>query len=95
MTDEKINNMDCSRKVKYLKRNPVTVARQSDYIFREVWGKVILSGMLSIGQIFNFHESREFQNRGLNISMPLLMLMVLQKLIKMKTEWLFNLFIST
>ena len=31
--------------VNYLKRNPVTVARQIDYVYKELWGKVILIGM--------------------------------------------------
>ena len=42
----------------------MTVARQIDYVFKQVWGKVILSGMYPIGQIFNFDDRREFQNRG-------------------------------
>ena len=64
LTDEQVNNMDWSTKCKYLKRNPVTVARQIDYIFKQLWGKVILSGMHPIGQILNFDDRREFQNRG-------------------------------
>ena len=48
----------------YLKRNPVTVARQIDNLFQELWGKVILSGMHPIGQILNF-DDREFQNKGM------------------------------
>ena len=46
-----VNEMDWSTKVKYLKRNPVTVARQVDYIFRQVFGKILYSGMHPIGQI--------------------------------------------
>ena len=45
LTDEQVNAMDWSTKVNYLKRNPVTVARQIDYVFKQLWGKVILSGM--------------------------------------------------
>ena len=41
----------------YLKRNPVTVARQIDYVFKQLWDKIILSGMHPFGQ-------RKFQNRG-------------------------------
>ena len=48
----------------YLKRNPVTVARQIDDLFQQLWGKVILSGMNPIGQILNFDDRREFWNRG-------------------------------
>ena len=56
LTDEQVNEMDWSTKVNYLKRNPVTVARQIDYVFKELGGKVILRGMLPIGQILNFDD---------------------------------------
>ena len=56
--------MDWSTKVNYLKRNPVTVAKQIDYVFNILWGKVILSGMHPFGQILNFDDRREFENRG-------------------------------
>ena len=46
--------------VNYLRRNPVTAARQIDYVFKQSWGKVILSGMHPIGQILNFDGRREF-----------------------------------
>ena len=36
LTDEEVENMDWSTKVNYLKRNPVTVARQIDHIFKQV-----------------------------------------------------------
>ena len=54
--------MDWGTKMNYLKRNPVTVARQIDYLIQQLWGKVILSGMHPIGQILNFDDRREFQN---------------------------------
>ena len=41
----------------YLKRNPVTAARQIDYVFKQLWDKMILSGMHPVGQ-------SKFQNRG-------------------------------
>ena len=41
--------MDQGTKMNYLKRNPVTLARQIDYLFQQLWGKVILSGMHPIG----------------------------------------------
>ena len=63
LTDEQVNAMDWSTKVNYLKRNPFTVARQIDYVFKQFSGKVILSGMHPIGQILNFDGQREFQNR--------------------------------
>ena len=56
LTDTQVNEMDWSAKVNYLKRNPVTVARQIDYVFKQSWGKVILSGMHQIGQILNFDD---------------------------------------
>ena len=63
-TDEQVNAMDRSTKVNYLKRSPVTAAMQIDYVFRQLWDKVILSGMHPVGQILNFDDRREFQNRG-------------------------------
>ena len=56
--------MDWNTKVKYLKRNQVIVARQIDYIFRQVFGKIIYSGMRPIGQILNHDDRTEFQGRG-------------------------------
>ena len=53
------------KKVVYLKRNPVTVARQIDYRFNKLGGDVILSGLHPIAQIFNYDASREFQGRGI------------------------------
>ena len=44
-----------------MKRNPVTVARQIDHIFKTLWGEVVMSGMHPIGQILNFDERGEFQ----------------------------------
>ena len=63
LTDEQVNAMDWSTKVNHLKRNPFTVARQIDYVFKQFSGKVILSGKHPIGQILNFDDQREFQNR--------------------------------
>ena len=45
-------------------RNPVTVARQIGYMFKQLLGKVVLGGMHPIGQILNYDERREFWNRG-------------------------------
>ena len=56
--------MDWSTKVNYLKRNPVAVARQINYVFKQLWGKDILRGVHPIGQMLNFDDQREFQNRG-------------------------------
>ena len=59
---KQINAVDWSTKVNYSKWN--TVARQIDFVFKQLWGKVILSGMHPIGQILKFDDWREFQNRG-------------------------------
>ena len=64
LTDEQVNDMEWNTKLKYLQRNPVVVARQIDYIFQKLWGKVILSGMHPIGQILNYDNRSEFQKRG-------------------------------
>ena len=57
--------MDWGNKMECLKRNPVTVARQIDYLLQQViTGQSYLSGMHPIGQILNFNDRREFQNRG-------------------------------
>ena len=64
LTDDEVKNMDWTTKVSYLKRNPVIAARQIDYIFKKLWNGVILSGMHPIGEILNYDERREFQNRG-------------------------------
>ncbi|GAB1600976.1 hypothetical protein Ahia01_000375800, partial [Argonauta hians] len=61
LTVEQVENMDFSTKVKYFKRNPVTVARHIDYIFQQLWGKVILGGLHPIGHILNYDDRREFQ----------------------------------
>ena len=63
LTDDQIDNMNWSTKVTYLKRNPVTVARQIDYILKKVWTDVIMSGIHPIGQILNFDERGEFQSQ--------------------------------
>ncbi|XP_066911966.1 uncharacterized protein [Clytia hemisphaerica] len=63
LTDEEVNNMSWSEKVQYLKRNPVTVARQIDHIFNKVFPKMLMSGMHPIGQILNYDDRREFQHR--------------------------------
>ena len=64
LTDDTINSMSWKDKVLYLKRNPVTVARQIDYRFNQLWRKVLLSGMHPIGQILNYDDRREYQGRG-------------------------------
>ena len=56
--------MSWKTKVSYLKRNPVTVARQIDYRSNQLWKKVLLSGMHPIGQILNYEDRCEYQGRG-------------------------------
>ena len=51
--------MNWFTKMNYLKRHPVTVAREIDYLFQQLGGKVILSGMYPIGQILNFDDRRK------------------------------------
>ena len=46
--------MDWRTKVNYFKRNPVTVGRQIDHAFKQLWGKIILSGIHPIGKVLNF-----------------------------------------
>ena len=59
--------MGWNTKVDYLKRNPVAVATQIDYVFKEWKGKFILCEMqVPIGQILIFDDWREFQNRGIS-----------------------------
>ena len=45
------------------KINSVTVAREIDYVLKQLLGKVILLGMHPIGQIMNFDNHKKFQNR--------------------------------
>ena len=79
LTTEQVNQMDRKTKVMWLKRNPVTVARQLDYIFRKVFSKLLYSGMHPIGQILNHFEVEE-----LSIPMMVFMLKMLPKLMKMR-----------
>ena len=58
----KCNGLEYNGKL-FEKKTPFTVARQIDYVFKQLWGKVILSGMHPIGQILNFDNWRQFQNR--------------------------------
>ena len=56
------NEMD--KTTNWLARNPVTVAEHIDFIFRKLWGNVILSGIHPIGQILNYDIRKEMQSRG-------------------------------
>lgn len=48
----------------WLARNPVTIARHIDFIFRKLWGNVILSGLHPVGQILNYDIRKEMQSRA-------------------------------
>lgn len=56
--------MNWETKKSWLQRNPVTVTRHIDYIFEQLWGKVLLSGSHPIGQILNYDLRKEMQGRG-------------------------------
>ena len=58
LTDEEVNSVDWGTKMNYLKRNPVAVTKQIDYLFQQLLGRVILSGMHPISQILNFNDRR-------------------------------------
>ena len=47
-----------------MKRNPVTVARQINYVFKQFFGKTIFGVIDHINQILNSDNLREFQNKG-------------------------------
>ena len=64
LDDETIKNMTWLTKVEYLKRNPVTVARQIDYRFNKLWQNVVMGGLHPIGQLLNYDDRREYQERG-------------------------------
>ena len=64
LSDEDIENMDWNTKRGWLQRNPVTVARHIDYIFDQLFSKVILSGAHPVGQILNYDKRKEMQGRG-------------------------------
>ena len=64
LSEDDIATMNWDTKKSYLKRNPVTVARQIDYRFRQLWNKILLSGMHPIGQILNYDDKREVHDRG-------------------------------
>ena len=59
LNDEDINNMDWSTKVQYLKRNPITVTRQTDHIFNQVVPNILYSGMHRTGQVSNHDNQSE------------------------------------
>jgi DNA replication protein DnaC len=59
-----IDSMSWQTKRNWLQTNPVTAARHIDYIFNQVWDKVILCEPHPIGQILNYDRRIEMQSRG-------------------------------
>jgi hypothetical protein len=64
LSDSEIASINWETKRRWLEHNPVTVARQIDYIFEQLWGKVILSGLHPIGQVLNYDLRKEMLGRG-------------------------------
>ena len=58
LSADDVKQMDWKTKVMWFKRNPVTVAQQIDYIFRQVFGKVLFSSMHPIGKVLNFDAKK-------------------------------------
>ena len=57
--------MTFKEKTNWFKRNPVTVARRVGYKYRVLKGStVMMSGMHPIGEILNYDDKREFQQKG-------------------------------
>ena len=63
-SDEQVKNMTWKEKVSRIKRNPVTSARMIDDRFRQLFGRILYSGMHPVGQVIDHNERREFQSRG-------------------------------
>ena len=82
LSADQIQILSCNEKLKYLKRNPVTVAKQINYTFRQLWGKVILGGMHPIGEILNYDERRDIQNIGQSLYMPQFISLMLLDMMK-------------
>lgn len=49
ISDDQMKAMDWDTLYSYLKQNSVTAACQNDYVLKNLWGKVILSGIHPIG----------------------------------------------
>ena len=65
LTDEDMKNMSTKERGKWLKGNPVIVARHWHHKYRVIFGRaVLMSGMHAIGQILNYDSKGEFQPRG-------------------------------
>ncbi|MCP3900043.1 MAG: hypothetical protein GY707_10055, partial [Desulfobacteraceae bacterium] len=63
-TDEEILSMSWQEKKLWLSSNPVTCARHINYIFENLWNKVIISPISPLGIIHNFDSRYESQQRG-------------------------------
>ena len=51
ITDKKVNGIEWTTILIYLKANLVMATREIDYVFKQIWGRVILCGLHHIGQI--------------------------------------------
>ncbi|WAQ96597.1 hypothetical protein MAR_029287 [Mya arenaria] len=71
-TETEVSVMNWDTKRMWLQRNPVTAARHIDYIFEQLWGKVILSGLHPVGEVLNYDLRKEMQGQFLQIKMPML-----------------------
>ena len=64
LSDEDVRNLTWKEKVNWIKRNPVTAARMIDDRFRQLFGRILYSGMHPVGQVLDHNERREHQNIG-------------------------------
>lgn len=64
LTAEQRENMNWQTKQNRLKRNPLTVTRQINYTFPQVWTKVIICRAHHIEQIHNYEIRTEMQGMG-------------------------------
>ena len=64
LSDNDVKNLSWKEKINWIKRNPVTAARMIDDRFRQLFGRILYSGMHPVGQLIDHNERREFQNRG-------------------------------
>ena len=64
LSDDDVKNLSWKEKVDWIKRNPVTAARMIDDRFRQLFGRILYSGMHPVGQLIDHNERREFQGRG-------------------------------
>ena len=64
LSNDAVRNLTWKEKNHWIKRNPVTAARMIDDRFRQLFGRILYSGMHPVGQVLDHNERREFQGRG-------------------------------